>query len=191
MPPLLRYIPLVLLLTACTPDIHMPAPAELAVKQVGYGHATAVELSWRVVIRAGGYLVEYGEQANARNGSGLKLVQWAAGCGDFDMSTREHDGGPDKGIPEAGPADAGWPGVNSPSPVRVPAAWCLERANTYSDAGIQPVTTPASRPRLRLSGVQPGKTYYFAVRSYRLASTSGTSSEVSITPVKDPPKGTP
>ena len=178
MPPFLRYLPLALLLAACAPDIEVPSPVELAVKQVGYGHAATLELSWRVVIRAGGYIVEYGTASGKRDGTGLKLVQWPDGCGDFDLGVST----PEAGV---GALDAGPPSVPTPSPVRVPAAWCLERAHTYSDAGVQPVATPASRPRLRLAVVNPGTAYYFAVRAFRLASTSDPSTEVSITPVKD------
>ncbi len=170
-----------LLIPACTPDIQMPAPAEMAVKQVGYGPAAAVELSWRVVIRAGGYLVEYGEASGDRLGAGLSVVRWPEGCGDFDGGAPLTPADSGAG---AGSADAGWPGYSAKSPIRVPAFWCLERTHTYTDAGFQPAATPASRPRLRLNGLLPGKTYYFTVRSFRLASTSEASGEVSITPVK-------
>ena len=231
---LLYMLPL-LALAGCSPGIEMPTPTELKVIQVGYGPVAAVEVSWHVVIRAGGYLLEYGK-SGTRKGTGLTLVRWPTGCGDFDGGVNTPDGSasaamaagdsgpdakasPDQGVADASspdsasppadasspdsaptpadagpsdlappndkaapPADAAWPGFTADSPVSVPAAWCQERANTYSDAGFQPAPTPASRPRLRLSGLVPGQTYAFAVRSFRLASTSAPSGEVIFTP---------
>lgn len=208
----------------------MPTPSELKVVQVGFGPVAAVEVSWHVVIRAGGYLLEYG-QSGTREGTGLTLVRWPTGCGDFDGGANTPDGSasaamaagdsgpdakasPDKGVIDASPpdsaptpadagpsdlatptdkaaipADAAWPGFTVDSPVSVPAAWCQERVNTYTDAGFQPAATPASRPRLRLTGLVPGQTYAFAVRSFRLASTSAPSGEVTFTPEKPPSGG--
>jgi len=186
----MQRAPLILavVLAGCTPAIEMPAPAEFKAKQVGYGPSAAVELSWRVVIRAGGYLLEYGDhKGGPYNGAGLGVVRWALGCGDFDGGAAPTPA--DAGATEAGPADAGWPAYAATSPVRIPARWCLELANTYSDAGFQPSSTPAARPRVRLSGLTPGKTYHFIVRSFRLASTSASSAEVAFTPAQDAPKG--
>lgn len=185
----LSSIFLVFALTGCSPDIPMQAPTQLAVKQVGYGPSAAVEVSWRVVTRAGAYLLGYGQRKGGPyDGAGLRVVRWPVGCGDFDGGTAPvvPDSGPaDSGLSDASPplTDAGWTGYSANSPVRIPAYWCLERAHTYSDAGFQPATTPAARPRVRLDGLTPGKAYYFTVRSFRLASTSVQSSEAAFTPL--------
>ncbi len=181
-------------LAGCSPAIEMSAPKELKVRQVGYGPSAAVELSWRVVIRTGGYLVNYGQiKGGPYQGSGLTLVRWALGCGDFDGGAVPiADASPADTSPSdasAPPADAGWPGFSVDSPVRIPADWCLEMTNTFSDAGFQPTSTPAARPKVRLTGLLPGRTYYFTLNSFRLASTSEPSAEVAITLLQSKPDG--
>lgn len=94
----------------------------------------------------------------------------------------------DQGPPDTGPPDAAPPGADSAnappgidSPVRIPVSWCLDREDTFKDAGKIPVHTPGTRPRVRLRNVVLGRTYHFAVQAFRKGSTSAPSATVSIT----------
>ncbi len=89
--------------------------------------------------------------------------------------------------PEAGPQDSGTPdlppakpGLDSDSPIKIPASWCLSLEETYTDAGPQPSEIPGRRPKLRLQHLQAGKTYFFKVQAERNGVEGVHSPEVSI-----------
>ena len=73
------------------------------------------------------------------------------------------------------------PGRDADSPVVIPAEWCLDTENTFSDAGVVPVRTPGKQPRVRLQKLEVGKTYVFAVKSARRSAESAYSTPVEIT----------
>lgn len=174
------------LLTACSPAIELPAVAELEVRQVGFGPRGAVELSFKLVIRAEAYLLFYDddEAGEPYEGRGLTLVRWPAGCGDFDGGSDQAPldlGPPPDATLDLGPLpDAPWPGAELRSPLRIPAPWCLDRAESFTDAGKVPVETPGMRPRVRLSGLVAGRTYHFAARVRRREAEGPLSLPVSI-----------
>ncbi len=93
-------------------------------------------------------------------------------------------GTPDKGTPDKGTPDKGTPAPGAASPIKIPVSWCLDREDTFKDAGKIPVHTPGTRPRLRLQNLRVGRTYHFAVQAFRRAGTSAMSQPVSIT-IKD------
>ena len=140
----------------CAPTVALPVPAELAVIQRDPG---TVEVSWQLVVRVDGYLLHYGEQpGQPLVGTGLQLVQWPEGCGDFDT-----------------------PLLAADSPVRIVEAWCLDEPPVHGDATPEISRTPGKRPRVRLQNLQPAKSYTFAVQSFRGESTSVLSGAVSVT----------
>jgi hypothetical protein len=90
-----------------------------------------------------------------------------AGVVDASPSPNE-DGGPLDGGLDASPSpDARWPGFTSPSPFSIPAAWCLDHEESFTDAGRVPVETPGTLPRVRITGLSAGRTYHFAVQVER------------------------
>ncbi|MCC6746621.1 MAG: hypothetical protein IT371_03120 [Deltaproteobacteria bacterium] len=105
---------------------------------------------------------------------------------DLGASDARSDGTPrDAGAKDSSAAQPGrLPGMPAASPLEVPEAWCLDRVPSYTDAGDVPSPTPAMRPRLRLQGLVPGRTYYFAVQAFRRATQSELSDEVQYVPAK-------
>lgn len=205
-------IALLLAPPACSPEIAIPAPAELKAELVSGSSGAVLQLGWQLVIRVDGYLVHYSDNGKAGPpyaGQQLALVRWPQGCGDLDggaapaadaMSTIAADltlpdiGTADQALPDASPADQGAADLSpdgradagqlpytSPSPIRIPVAWCLDQEDTYSDAGKVPVQSPGARPRVRLRGLRPGKTYHFAVQAFRRGTASAMSAPVSYT----------
>jgi hypothetical protein len=77
------------LLCSCSESIDIPAPTQLEVTQIAYGVQGAVEVGWKLSLRAETYLLFYDDDASGTpyTGEGLSLAQWSAGCGDFDAGT--------------------------------------------------------------------------------------------------------
>jgi hypothetical protein len=157
---------------ACSADIDLGAPAEVKVERLADGPpgTVTVEVSWKLCIRVDGYVLHYGEdaQAGSYGGRGLSMLSWDGGCGQFAGAALA-DGG-------AGAAA----GKVIDSPVWIPEVWCLGREPTFSDAGAIPAQTPGARPVVRLSGLEPGRRYRFAVQAKTGSSLSPMSAEVAI-----------
>jgi hypothetical protein len=97
---------------------------------------------------------------------------------------------PDAATPDAATddqlvADDMGPWIPADSPVHVPFTWCLYQEKSYSEAGPTTTQTPGQRPRVRLSNLTAGKTYYFAVQALRSGQTSAFGDEVAITISKE------
>lgn len=167
---IVKPVLLLALTCGCSPSIPLPAPGELSVKQIAYGPTGAVEVSWKLVLKVDGYLVHYDDDqpGGPYHGKGLYLVQWPAGCGDFDGGTGDTSS------------------IAADSPIHIPVEWCLDWEQGLSDAGLVPVETPATRPRVRLQNLVAGRTYYFTVQAFRGDAASRLSGEVSIA-IEDEP----
>jgi hypothetical protein len=156
-------------------------------------------------------------------GTGVAIVKWASGCGDFDGGARatstNGDAGArdgkavdvtpsdampvDAGRSDLTPAEAGAPDTRSKpdapwpnsglldSPIWIPGEWCLEREDTYGEAGIQPQETPGARPRVRLQNLVADRTYYFAIEAVRGSASSELSNEVAVQVLRARPKANP
>ena len=111
--------------------------------------------------------------------------QGPADSGPADQSLPDKGpGAPDAGSADATGVDRGEASEGTPSPITIPASWCLDREDTFTDAGKVPVHTPGTRPRVRLQNLVVGQTYHFAVQAFRRAGKSLLSQTVSVT-IKD------
>ena len=112
------------------------------------------------------------------------LDQGSPDQGPPDSGPGQELGTSDAAIPDASPADSGAPAPGVKSPINIPVTWCLDREDTFKDAGKIPVHTPGTRPRVRLQNLKVGLTYHFAVQAFRRAGVGPLSQTVSIS-IKD------
>ena len=128
----------------------------------------------------------------AADGKGADAAEPEAGppdqgppdLGSPDSAPGKEAGTPDAAIPDTSQADTGAPAPGVDSPINIPVSWCLDREDTFKDAGKIPVHTPGTRPRVRLQNLELGRTYRFAVQGFRRAGVGPMSQTVSIS-IKD------
>ena len=96
-------------------------------------------------------------------------------AGSSDRSVRDA-GSPERGLTgdaaarDRGPTDTGADGSSGRtgrSPILLSSRSCMDVENSFTEAGMVPVSTPGKRPRVRLTGLVPGQTYAFSLRAYR------------------------
>jgi len=115
--------------TGCSPAIPVPTPAELQVKQIGYGPIGAVEVRWRLVLRMDAYLLDYDDDRSGApyRGAGLRLLQWSGGCAALDdggvkssalsaLEAGAQDGGSDLSTDAAAPDSGSDLGTDAAAP---------------------------------------------------------------------------
>ena len=116
------------------------------------------------------------------------LVDSALVDGSSDASAVDLGVADAKSPSDAPVADSIAPGRSADSPVEIPATWCLDTRQSFTDAGAVPVQTPGQTPRVRLQNLTPGRTYHFAVQVGRRAATGAITDSVAITIAKTAPK---